>query len=52
MGPQPGEIRPVGDGVPFAHSFPVSPEVAPLDRLVAVLGRDPEWGGARDAGAR
>jgi uncharacterized protein (TIGR03086 family) len=43
MGPQPGEERPVGDDVPFGRPVDVPADARPIDRLVAVLGRDPAW---------
>lgn len=43
MGPQPGEERPVGDDVAFGRPVDISADVQPIDRLVAVLGRDPSW---------
>lgn len=43
MGPQPGEERPVGEAVAFGRPIDVSADATPIDRLVAVLGRDPSW---------
>ena len=43
MGPQPGEERPAGDDVPFGRPVDVPVDARPIDRLVAVLGRDPAW---------
>ncbi|MFP5372671.1 MAG: TIGR03086 family protein, partial [Actinomycetes bacterium] len=43
MGPQPGEERPVGDSVAFGRPVDVPVDAPPIDRLVAVLGRDPSW---------
>ena len=43
MGPQPGEERPVGDDVAFGRPVDVSADAPPIDRLAAVLGRDPSW---------
>ena len=43
MAPQPGEERPVGDDVPFGRPVDVADDARPIDRLVAVLGRDPAW---------
>ncbi len=43
MGPQPGEERPVGDDVPFGRPVDIPGGARPVDRLVAVLGRDPSW---------
>jgi uncharacterized protein (TIGR03086 family) len=43
MAPQPGELRPVGDDVPFGRPVDVPVDARPIDRLVAVLGRDPSW---------
>lgn len=43
MAPQPGEERPVGDDVPFGRPVEVPVDAPPIDRLVAVLGRDPSW---------
>lgn len=43
MGPRPGEERPTGDDVPFAHPVDVPADASPLDRLVATMGRDPSW---------
>ena len=43
MGPQPGEDRPVGTDVAFGRPVEVADDAAPLDRLAAVLGRDPAW---------
>lgn len=43
MGPRPGEDRPVGDDVMFGRPVDVPVDARPIDRLVAVLGRDPSW---------
>ncbi len=43
MGPQPGEDRPVGSDVAFGRPVEVADDAAPVDRLAAVLGRDPAW---------
>jgi uncharacterized protein (TIGR03086 family) len=43
MAPKPGEERPVGDDVAFGRPVNVAEGASPLDRLVAVLGRDPSW---------
>lgn len=43
MGPQPGEERPVGTDVAFGRPVAVAADAAPVDRLAAVLGRDPSW---------
>jgi uncharacterized protein (TIGR03086 family) len=43
MAPQPGEERPVGDDVTFGRPVEVPVDAPPLDRLIAVLGRDPSW---------
>ena len=43
MGPQPDEERPVGADVPFGRPVDVPVDARPIDRLVAVLGRDPSW---------
>ena len=43
MGPQPGEDRPVGTDVAFGRPVEVAEDAAPVDRLAAVLGRDPAW---------
>ena len=43
MSPQPGEERPVGDDVAFGRPVDVPADAPPIDRLVAVLGRDPSW---------
>ncbi|HEU5083406.1 MAG TPA: TIGR03086 family metal-binding protein [Acidimicrobiales bacterium] len=43
MGPQPGEERPVGTDVAFGRPVAAAPDAAPVDRLAAVLGRDPAW---------
>lgn len=43
MRPQPGEERPVGTGVAFGRPVAAAADAAPVDRLVAVLGRDPSW---------
>ncbi|WP_433331681.1 TIGR03086 family metal-binding protein [Spirillospora sp. CA-294931] len=42
--PQPDEPeRPVGDDVMFGRPVEISPEAPPLDRLVAMAGRNPLW---------
>lgn len=46
MGPQPGEDRPVGTDVAFGRPVAAAPDAGPVDRLAAVLGRDPAWRGA------
>lgn len=46
MGPHPGEDRPVGTDVPFGRPMEVADDARPVDRLAAVLGRDPAWRGA------
>lgn len=43
MGPQPGENRPIGDDVPFGRPIDLPVDARPIDRLVAVLGREPSW---------
>lgn len=43
MGPRPGEDRPVGPDVAFGRPVAVPADARPIDRLVAVLGRDPSW---------
>ena len=43
MGPRPGEERPVGDDVPFGRPVDVPADARFIDRLAAVLGRDPSW---------
>jgi uncharacterized protein (TIGR03086 family) len=43
MGPQPGEERPAGDDVAFGRSVDAPADARPIDRLAAVLGRDPSW---------
>lgn len=43
MGPRPGEERPVADDVAFGRPVEVAADAAPLDRLVATMGRDPSW---------
>ena len=43
MGPQPGEERPAGDDVAFGRPVDVAADAPAIDRLVAVLGRDPSW---------
>lgn len=43
MAPQPGEERPAGDDVAFGRPVDVADDAPPVDRLVAVLGRDPAW---------
>ncbi len=43
MEPQPGEERPVGPDVAFGRPVDVPADARPIDRLVAVLGRDPSW---------
>lgn len=43
MGPRPGEDRPVADDVAFGRPVAVAADAAPLDRLVATMGRDPSW---------
>ncbi len=43
MGPQPGEERPAGDDVPFGCPIDAPVDARPIDRLIAVLGRDPSW---------
>lgn len=48
MAPQPGEERPSGDDVAFGRPVDVADDAPPLERLVAALGRDPDW--ARPAG--
>ncbi len=46
MGPQPGEERPVGTDVAFGRPVEAADDAGPVDRLAAVLGRDPAWRGA------
>jgi uncharacterized protein (TIGR03086 family) len=43
MGPQPGEERPAGDEVAFGRPVDAPAHAGGVDRLVAVLGRDPAW---------
>lgn len=43
MGPQPGEERPEGPDVAFGRPVEAPADAAPVDRLAAVLGRDPSW---------
>lgn len=43
MGPGTGEERPVGTDVAFGRPVVPAPDAAPVDRLAAVLGRDPSW---------
>lgn len=43
MGPAADEERPVGTGVPFGRPVVPAPDAAPVERLAAVLGRDPSW---------
>jgi uncharacterized protein (TIGR03086 family) len=43
MGPQAGEERPVGEDVAFGRPVDVPVDAAPLDRLVATMGRSPSW---------
>jgi uncharacterized protein (TIGR03086 family) len=40
-----GMVKPEwrGPGMAFGHEFPVDPDAAVLDRLVAFTGRDPNW---------
>ncbi len=45
MGPQPGEDRPTGTDVAFGRPVEATADAAPVDRLAAVLGRDPSWRG-------
>lgn len=48
--PRPGEHRPIGDDVPFGCPVEIAADAPPLDRLIAVTGRDPSW--TADATAR
>jgi uncharacterized protein (TIGR03086 family) len=43
MQPQPGEERPLGDDVMFGRPVATPDDARPIDRLVAILGRDPSW---------
>ncbi len=43
MGPQPDEDRPTGTDVAFGHPVSAPPNATPVDRLAAVLGRNPTW---------
>ena len=47
MGPQPGEERDAGSDVAFGPPVATDDDAAPVDRLAAVLGRDPAWAPGR-----